>query len=162
MDRPIASRVASRRILSDVVAVFLDALRRGAPTTRRAFVDLIPPALDTFAMGAGESIAWRINAALHTPTTVGKVVVRIMAAARSDGPIRGVVQKVVGGDRVGRGDVDALVDVIEGATVDVLNDITDVRAAAEALRMPVDDAIRLTLGPKISAARNAVQAALGN
>lgn len=166
MDRPIASRiasrVASRRILSDVVAVFLDALRRGTPPTRRAFVDLIPPALDTFAMGAGESIAWRINVALHTPTTVGKVVVRIMAAARSDGPIRGVVQKVVGGDRVGRADVDALVDVIEGATVDVLNDITDVRAAAEALRMPVDDAIRLTLGPKIRAARSAVQAALGN
>jgi hypothetical protein len=162
MNRLIASRVASRRILSDVVAVFFDALRWGAPTARRAFIELIPPAIDTFTLGAAETIAWRINASLHMPTTVGRVAVRVMAAARSDGALRKVVEKVVAGDQVERRDVDALVDVLEGATVDVLNDITDVRSAAEAMRMPVDDAIRLTLRPRVSAARNAVQAALGN
>ena len=162
MNRPSASRVASRRLLVDVVMVFLDALRRNMPRGRRAFDAIIPQAVDMAASGTLELLTWRVNIALHTPTTVGKVVVRLMDAAKPEGAIREVVGKVVEGDRIEREDVDALVDVLEGATVDVLNDITDVRSAAEALKMPVDDAIRLSLGPKVRAARNAVQAALGN
>lgn len=160
--RPSASRVASRRLLVDVVMVFLDALRRNLPRTRRAFVDVVPPAVDALASGALDLLAWRINIALHTPATVGKVVVRVMDAAKPNGPIREVVTKVVGGDAVDRDDVEALVDVLEGATVDVLNDITDVQSAAAALRMPVDDAIRITLKPRVDAARSLVQGALGN
>jgi len=159
---PSASRVASRRLLVDVVMVFLDALRRNLPRGRRAFVDVIPPAVDAFASGAFDVIIWRINAALHTPTVVGKIVGRVMSAAKPNGPLREVVTKVVDGDRIDRDDVDDLVDVLEGATVDVLNDITDVQSAAAALRMPVDQAIRITLRPKVDAARDAVQGALGN
>jgi len=162
MNRPSASRVASRRLLVDVIMVFLDALRRNMPRSRRAVVDVIPPVVDAFASGTLDMLTWRVNVALHTPMTVSKVVLRVMDAAKPNGPIREVVEKVVEGDRIERDDVDALVNVIEGATVDVLNDITDVRAAAQALKMPVDDAIRLTLGPKVRAARNAVQSALGN
>lgn len=52
--------------------------------------------------------------------------------------------------------------VLENTTVDVLENITDVRSAAAALQMPVDDAIHLVLKPKIDAARDAVHSALGN
>jgi len=162
MNRPSASRVASRRLLVDVIMVFFDALRRNMPRSLRAFDAVIPQAVEMAASGTLEFLAWRVNVALHTPMTVSKVAVRVLNAAKPNGPIREVVEKVVDGDRIGREDVDALVDVLEGATVDVLNDITDVRSAAEALKMPVDDAIRLTLGPKVKAARNAVQSALGN
>ena len=162
MNRPSASRVASRRLLIDVVMVFLDALRRNLPRNRRAFVDVVPPVMDALATGAFDVLFWRVNAALHTPITVGKVVGRVMSAAKPNGPLREVVTKVVGGDRIDRADVDALVDVLEGATVDVLNDITDVQSAAAAMRMPVDEAIRMTLKPRLEAARKTVQAALGN
>lgn len=162
MNRPSASRVASRRLLVDVVMVFLDALRRNPPRSRRAFVDVVPPAVEAFASGTMDLLVWRVNAALHTPTVVGKVVGRVMSAAKPNGPLREVATKVVGGDRIDRDDVNALVDVIEGATVDVLNDITDVQSAAAALRMPVDQAIRITLRPRLDAARSTVRGALGN
>ncbi|NBR00724.1 MAG: hypothetical protein EBT79_12730 [Actinobacteria bacterium] len=162
MNRPSASRVASRRLLVDVVMVFLDALRRNLPHTRRAFDAFIPHTVEFASSGALELLTWRINLALHTPATVSKIVVRLLNAAKPDGALRGIVGKVVDGERIDRQDVDALVDVLEGATVDVLNDIADVRSAAEAMRIPVDDAIRMTLGPKVNAARSAVQGALGN
>ena len=160
--RPSATRVASRRLLVDVVMVFLDALRRSLSRTRRAFVEAIPPAVDAFASGGLDFLMWRLNAALHSPIVASKVVGRVMSAAKPNGPLREVVTKVVEGDRIDRDDVDALVDVLEGATVDVLNDITDVQSAAAALRMPVDQAIRITLKPRLDAARSTVQGALGN
>ena len=160
--RPSATRVASRRLLVDVVMVFLDALRRNLPRSRRAFIDVVPPAVDAFASGGLDFLMWRVNVALHSPIVASKVVGRVMSAAKPNGPLREVVTKVVEGDRIDRDDVDALVDVLEGATVDVLNDITDVQSAAAALRMPVDQAIRITLKPRLDAARSTVQGALGN
>lgn len=162
MNRPSATRVASRRLLVDVVMVFLDALRRNLPRSRRAFIDVVPPAVDAFASGGFDFLMWRVNVALHSPIVASKVVGRVVSAAKSDGPIREVVTKVIDGDRIDRDDVNALVDVLEGATVDVLNDITDVQSAAAALRMPVDQAIRITLKPRLDAARSTVQGALGN
>lgn len=157
--RPSSSRVASRRLLIDLIMVFFDALRRNMP--RRAFVDVLPPVVDAMA-GTWDILAWRINVALHTPAVVGKVVGRVMGAAKQNGPLRDLVDKVVSGEPIAFADANALVNVIEDATFDVLNDITDVRSAAVALRMSPKEAYAVALQPKLNAARNAIQDALSN
>lgn len=157
--RPSSSRVASRRLLIDLIMVFFDALRRNMP--RRAFVDVLPPVVDAMA-GTWDILAWRINVALHTPAVVGKVVGRVMSAAKQNGPLRDLVDKVVSGEPLEFADANALVNVIEDATFDVLNDITDVRSAAVALRMSPKEAYAVALQPKLNAARNAIQDALSN
>lgn len=158
--RPSSSRVASRRLLIDLILVFLDALSRNMPR-RRAFVDVLPPVVDAMA-GTWDILAWRINVALHTPAVVGKVVGRVMSAAKQNGPLRDLVDKVVSGEPLEFADANALVNVIEDATFDVLNDITDVRSAAVALRMSPKEAYAVALQPKLDAARNAIQTALSN
>ncbi len=109
-----------------------------------------------------EVLAWRINVALHTPATVGKIVGRVMQASKPNGPLREIVEKVIEGEPIDKGDVLSLTKVVEHATVDVLNDIADVNSAAASLRLPVDDAIRLTIAPKLRFARKAVEDAFVN
>jgi len=157
--RPSVSRVASRRLLIDLIMVFFDALSRNL--SRRAYVDVLPPMVDAMA-GTWDILAWRINVALHTPSVAGKVVGRVISATKQNGPLRELVEKVVSGESIDFDDADALVNVIEDATFDVLNDITDVRAAAVALRMSPKEAYSIALQPKLEAARNAIQAAVGN
>lgn len=159
--KPSSSRVASRFALLEIVRVFLDALRR-PPTRRLAFIDVIPSGVEAFASGTFEFLVWRINAALHTPVVAGKVANRIVSAMRQDGPVRDVFEKIIEGEPIEDEDLERIVGVLENTTVDVLENITDVRSAAAALQMPVDDAIHLVLKPKIDAARDAVHSALGN
>lgn len=155
------ARIASRRLLVDVIMVFLNALRQGHPG-HRAFIEHIPHVLDTAASATLDLMTWRVNLALHTPAVVGKIVGRMVNAAKPNGPLHDIISNVVSGNSVRRTEVNAFLDVLESATVDVLEDITDVRSAAAALQMPVSDAIRITLDPKFYIARNAVQGALGN
>jgi len=159
---PSSVRVASRRLLVDLVMVFLDTLRKGLPRRRGASIEVLPHVVDTFMAGAGDVLFWRINAALHTPVTVGRIVGRVITAAKPNGPLHEIVEKALEGDRIKREDVLALTEVIESATVDVLNDIADVNSAAASLRLPVSDAISLTLEPRFRAARKAVQKVLLN
>jgi len=157
--RPSSSRVASRRLLLDLIMVFFDALSRNMP--RRAYVDVLPPMVDAMA-GTWDILAWRINVALHTPAVAGKVVGRVISAAKQNGPLRDLVGKVVSGEPIEFADANALINVIENATFDVLNDITDVRSATVALRMSPKEAFSIALQPKLNAARNAIQDALSN
>lgn len=159
---PSAVRVASRRLLIDLVRVFLDALRRGPERKRRAFIEVLPHAVETLALSAGELLTWRVNVALHTPVTVGKIVGRVMTAAKPGGPLYEIVEKAFEGEKIEKEDVLEITKVIESATVDVLNDITDVNSAAAALRLPVNDAIRLTIEPRLRFARRAIQEVLYN
>ena len=159
---PSSVRVASRRLLVDLVMVFLDALRKGLPRRRGASIEFLPHVADTFMAGTGDLLYWRINVALHTPFTVGRIVGRVITAAKPNGPLHEIVGKAIEGEVIEREDVLALTEVIESATVDVLNDIADVNSAAASLRLPVRDAISLTLEPRFRVARKAVQKVLLN
>lgn len=155
---PSSVRVASRRLLVDLVMVFLDSLRRGLPRRRGASIEVLPHVVNFLTSGAGDLLYWRINVALHTPITVGRIVGRVITAAKPNGPLHEIVRKALEGELVEREDVLALTEVIESATVDVLNDITDVNSAA--LNLPVGDAIRITLEPRFLSARKALQKVL--
>lgn len=151
---PSAPRVASRHLLLEIVSAFLKALR--SPNPRRAF-DAVIPTMVELASGSLDFLVWRINAALHAPGTAGRVSARLLGAVRSGGPVGRAVEKVVAGDPLNESDVDKLMGVVEGTVIDVLSDIGDVRAAAEALKLPVDDAVRLVVGPKFDSARETVK-----
>jgi hypothetical protein len=128
--------------------MFLDILRRTFHRRRRAFLDVFPPAMDTIASSTLDMLLWRINVALHTPTTVGKVVSCVMDAAKPHGSFREIVTKMIEGDALDINDANVFVDVFEKAITDVLNDLIDVQSASAALRMPVNDVIRIALNPK--------------
>lgn len=156
---PSTQRVVLRHTLTDAVQAFVGAILRGTPVRRRtAFVDAIPTVVDVATAGTFDLLTWRINAALHTPATVGKIVNHAIAAAGSNGPMRDVVSKILSGQPLTESDSGALSDVIERATVDVLDGMSGIENTAEYLRVPVTDAVRMALKPGLDAARDAVRA----